>query len=1029
MQSKLSAPTPPAGWIERGFVDAGPPVQVLAAGPGYGKTLGLLALWSPAPMRLWYGLESDDADVATFFHHLVAGMRVHIPDFGEEILALVAASKLDAKLLWQRFFQAVAAYNLPGLALALDDAHHLAEGDAEILQGLGAILGKLPPGVQVLIASRKRLPIPLARLQAQGQARVLGPEQLRFSPAETQLLLQRRAGDGPIPEPWKRQAEALEGWPLGLDLVVAGVGASLAPGTEVLSEFIAEELYGVQPAARRAFMVRAALLHEPSAEALQELLPGQDVELHLAALEADQLVGRVARASHGAKVGGAPEARYRFPGYLADFLRQEARRSVPGAELADLHRRAGAYYRLRELDELALPHLIAAGEWPEAVAACTRSFPTMSTYGRKAAIQRLIASFPADVVKQEPYLLLWQGNAMVRAFDLGGAREAYEQVRKLYQARGDGAGDLKAIVRMINVAVWTGDEAGVAALTADALKLLPGGLPEDVADFHLARALVAEGNGDPKGMREHNEAVLGVPVEASVEVAACRVIALINLTTWGLQHGALERAEGTVREALALAEQWRFYGNHRLGTFMRALLHLIQGQPEGVAMLQQLPPFWEDALSFIELGVALTIQAYALQAQGEPKAAEEVLRKSLVLFERSGYLDARKVPLERLLWVALQRAQPARVEGLIDEYAPGGGAPGASLHDLALRVPLGRALHQLGRSAEAVTELEAAITGFDRLEARLEAARARLYLAAALGEPARAREVLQAANDAIAAHGFAFLREQDAGLWEELRRLDAVEAPPTAGLLSITCLGPMEVRKDGVLIDTWPRRKAKVVLAALAIYRRGVDAMDLAEIVSQGEVSSGTMHSLQMSVSALRKVLEPDLKGTSAYVSLKDDRYLLDWGKLESLDLTAFDQAYDEGMGLRQGKPFDAAEAFEKGLAHARGPLLSDGMFAGSFESERQHYRTRALDALLWLGGHYGSLMQNAKAESAFGRAVALAPTDEDTYLAFMRHFRANGRADRIRQLYWDCRKAMKAQLGLAPSPAFEDAYKAMGAF
>jgi ATP/maltotriose-dependent transcriptional regulator MalT len=147
MQSKLTPPEPPAGCLVRAFDEPGP-VTALVAGPGYGKTLALLRLAERAPMRLWYGLGPEDADVATFFHHLVAGMRAHIPDFGDEVLALVSASKLEAKKLWQRFFQAVAAYNLPGLALVLDDAHHLAGTD------LLALPAKLPPGVQVVLGSR-----------------------------------------------------------------------------------------------------------------------------------------------------------------------------------------------------------------------------------------------------------------------------------------------------------------------------------------------------------------------------------------------------------------------------------------------------------------------------------------------------------------------------------------------------------------------------------------------------------------------------------------------------------------------------------------------------------------------------------------------------------------------------------------------------------------------------------------------------------------------------------------------------------
>jgi hypothetical protein len=83
---------------------------------------------------------------------------------------------------------------------------------------------------------------------------------------------------------------------------------------------------------------------------------------------------------------------------------------------------------------------------------------------------------------------------------------------------------------------------------------------------------------------------------------------------------------------------------------------------------------------------------------------------------------------------------------------------------------------------------------------------------------------------------------------------------------------------------------------------------------------------------------------------------------------------------------------------------------------------------LHWLGDHYGRLMQQAKAEGAFTRAIALAPTDAASYLAYMRHYRAAGRPDRIRQLYWDYRKALKAQRNQAPAAAFEEAYKAIAA-
>ena len=36
------------------------------------------------------------------------------------------------------------------------------------------------------------------------------------------------------------------------------------------------------------------------------------------------------------------------------------------------------------------------------------------------------------------------------------------------------------------------------------------------------------------------------------------------------------------------------------------------------------------------------------------------------------------------------------------------------------------------------------------------------------------------------------------------------------------------------------------------------------------------------------------------------------------------------------------------------------------------------------------------------------------------------GRADRVSQVYWDCRKTMKHRAGIAPGEAFEAAYRQM---
>jgi LuxR family maltose regulon positive regulatory protein len=95
LESKLAAPAWPTDGLTRALLPGGaplPPVTLLVAGAGYGKTLAMSALAATAPadaVRIWYSLDPSDADLATFFHYMIAGVRAHLPQFGAEIEALL----------------------------------------------------------------------------------------------------------------------------------------------------------------------------------------------------------------------------------------------------------------------------------------------------------------------------------------------------------------------------------------------------------------------------------------------------------------------------------------------------------------------------------------------------------------------------------------------------------------------------------------------------------------------------------------------------------------------------------------------------------------------------------------------------------------------------------------------------------------------------------------------------------------------------------------------------------------------------
>lgn len=1028
LRSKLAPPALPSQHLARPrLADDHAPATLLLAGPGYGKTLALRALFGEGP-GVWYALDELDADSSSFFHYLVAGVQEVVPGFGADLLAVLATESADPKRLWARFFEALAAYNLERFTLALDDFHHLHE-HAALCEGLAIQLARLPDGVRVLVASRTRPSWPLARLAARGRLRVLEQAALRYTPEEEAAYLALR-GAAADTAGWRARAALMEGWPLGLDLLAALGGDRLpavhgaAPNDQVMA-YVAEELFAVQDEATREFMRRAALLDELTPEACRRVFDAADAAERLEALEARQLVQRVGDART-----------YRYPGYLREFLRAEAERTLPGLSRAEWHRRAAAYYAEEGRAELALPHRLAAQDWEAAAGDCATVFPAMRHGGRQGQISRWLSAFPRAVREGSALLSTWQGHAHARRGEHADAEAAYARALALYEEAEDGAGAFKILVRQCNLALLRQDTPRFARGLMQAQARQADGADEDRADLHLIRALAADQRGDAALMRECNQAVTAIPIGANAEIAASHVIAHLNLYTDALHRGALEDAKRAVAQAIALAEAWEFRPFHLAASFFACELQLLAGDDDAVRrFLQQLPPHWEELLQWHVHACALAVIGHFHQRQGAWKEAEEALQRAMGIFERAGFVEGTKVPLERLAWLAIQRKQYERAVALLAAHPDGENA-----YDLALALPRARALHLGGDPRAAIAELTRVAPALEALEARLLQTRAQLFRAASLlklGAREEAAEQFRAAEASLAACGYGFLRTQDQLLWAELAVLQAPAAPaiapaPTAeppDRLDIRCFGHFEARLGGVVLDQWPRRKTKLLLACLAIHPRGLGQAALAEALGMDAQMDKALATLRADVSTLRRALEPTLGKyqPSRYVDYEDERYALRPTALGYSDLAAFDTALAEADALADMSPTEAAPRYEAALGAYRGALLEEGYFARYFESARETYRRQALRALDWLARFRAARGERTVAEATHLRAIAVAPCEEAAYLALMRFYRGVGAAERVRQVYWDCRKALKAQLGIAPSAEFEAAARALG--
>src|ERR1700684_1268505 len=163
------------------------PLVTLVAPAGYGKTYLLaewaeeeerpsvwltLERWHDEPLRLTREIVASLADVELVEDGFLKALHHPHPDLSSQILPALAS--------------AIEALTVP-LALILDDAHVLTSPGA--WEVLSTIAHHVPPGSQLVLASRTHPALPMGRLRVQRALLELGASEMAMERVEAASLL------------------------------------------------------------------------------------------------------------------------------------------------------------------------------------------------------------------------------------------------------------------------------------------------------------------------------------------------------------------------------------------------------------------------------------------------------------------------------------------------------------------------------------------------------------------------------------------------------------------------------------------------------------------------------------------------------------------------------------------------------------------------------------------------------------------------------------------------------------------------
>lgn len=372
--------------------------------------------------QLWYRLDDNDNDIASLFYYLrlaAAEQQVGV----DELPLLTPEYRFGLETFTRRYFESF--YRLiPRPALIVFDNFEEIDPESPFQPMFRLALKILPPGVSVIVISRRKPPSHFARFRALRTMEVIGWNELRFTPEESRALLASNREWRFAPEEIATICDQTEGWASGLILLAeklkkepqGGAPVRLVP-TEEIFNYFANEILAAAAEELRLFLFATAFLPEMTPRTAEELT-GE---------AAAQTLERLYQNHFFIERRRGREPIYSYHPLFGKFLRLKAAEVLPAAQLQAIKKKAASILEDEQAIEPAAGLLLEAEALDELAMLLQRHGLELLARGRQQAILDWLGGLPEERRRKNPILLYWFGLAG-QFSDPAGARRELEDV-------------------------------------------------------------------------------------------------------------------------------------------------------------------------------------------------------------------------------------------------------------------------------------------------------------------------------------------------------------------------------------------------------------------------------------------------------------------------------------------------------------------------------------------------------------------------------------------------------------------------
>jgi hypothetical protein len=446
--------------------------------PGYGKTtLAGTYLRSRRLQSVWYQLDADDADPASFFHYLRHAAVKVLGAQARDLPAFSAQHGDDVSSFARSFFRQLFAHPAHPLALVLDNLQAV-PAESALPAALEVGFSQVPKGCCVIVTSRSEPPAALARLRATGSMCCVTGAELSVSCDE--IVAIGRARTNRLLEA-ARLRTAQAGWPACSDARARALSGRIVdlPGIaapQVIFDYLAGEIFDRFDPGTRDFLLRIACLPRMTVE-VAEALSGEP--------KAGRLLVNLALNDYFVREVPSEAGRlYQLHPLLREFLRNRAAQSLPRLSRRRAQRAASCC--VTGQTEMRSPSwsrpVIGAGG-----ADALEEADAILAQGRSETLAGWLDMLPREMIDADPRLLRICAAARAHASPRA-ARQLYERAYQGFRSIDDTSGMVQCCCGIIDAIILEFDDVTPLDVWIGALGTL---LERDVPGARAPTDLVA----------------------------------------------------------------------------------------------------------------------------------------------------------------------------------------------------------------------------------------------------------------------------------------------------------------------------------------------------------------------------------------------------------------------------------------------------------------------------------------------------------------------------------------------------------